>query len=254
MGVIILDGQAVNVKKQSDYCVEETEWFQPVMPNDCTSWQMQLTPKTDIEIFTNPNLNGAGLACPTGWSCSGATGTGYNEVVFGTGAMITQTVTLVNAKYYRLCVEIAEISAGMALVVTTDDGVIFLTSNTFTEEGTFCTYFYGDTTGPEFAISATGVDGFVYLTSVSLKEISIPNITVETCDGVEETVDIDLQVYKERALAKICWAELEYGCYKICVDPIEATSFDILGGANNIITEGGRGISTESGALITWIP
>lgn len=253
MGVSILDGQAVNILGAKSYCIPDTEWSQPVMEGDCTSWQMSLSEANEIELFSNAALDTVSI-CPTDWTCTGAAfGTATSQVQFSPTGQIEQAITVEDGKYYRVCIEISEITGNQALCILTDTAIIE-TVNCTNEVGYFCAYFYGVGTSDTIYFAATGNEGYIIIDNVSLKEISTPTITLETCEGVTVAASFELDVYKERAQAKLCWEGLDNGCYKICVSPIEITSFNIFDGANNILTNGGRRIVANTGAALTWIP
>lgn len=255
MGVSILNGQAVNILGDRSYCIPDTDWAQPVLEGDCTSWQMDLSEADNVELFTNASLDyTSGVACPTDWTCDGlAFATTSSQAQLLPTGQISQAITVEDGKYYRVCVDISELTGNQALCILTDTAVVE-TVNCTNETGYFCAYFYGVGTSDTIYFAATGNQGFIILESVSLKEISLPTITLETCEGDTVAASFDLEIFKERAQAKLCWEGLDNGCYKICINPIEITSFNILDGANNILTNGGRRLITNSNAAITWIP
>lgn len=253
MGVSILDGQAVNILGARSYCIPDTEWSQPVMEGDCTSWQMDLSEADGIELFVNAALDTEFL-CPNDWTCDGAAfGSIDGQAQLAPTGQISQAVTVEDGKYYRVCVDVSELTGNQALCIVMDNA-IFETQSCTNELGYFCAYFYAVGTSETIYFAATGNDGVIVIESVSLKEISLPTITLETCDGDVVMASFELAVYRERAQAKLCWTGLDNGCYKICINPIELTSFNILDGANNLITNGGRRLQTNSNATLTWIP
>lgn len=247
MGVTVLEGQAVYIQNEFP-CVESTDYGQPVMEGDCTQFQMRLTPETNIEIFSNPNLEELATD-PNGWDWTLAN-VNNNQVILAPFGTLWQEVGLTIGRYYKLCVEITQISAGQAIVVVADGSTIFETSNSFNTVGRHCTYFYATETTETFTIASTGATGTITLTSVSLLEITIPTVALETCDGDTVTYSPQITIFRERATAVICWEGVAHGCYKICVTPNRLTTFNILDGANNIITPQGRKIVTGQQTII----
>lgn len=263
MAVYPIPNQAIDLSTQdSIYCNQLGQRYYQTMPRTgCSEFEVRLGEETGLEIFTNPDFDNL-LVDPDGWEWDLVNVT--NDPILAPSGSIWQEVGLIVGRYYKICVEITQISDGQALCIIPQGSTVFETQNCFNKKGVHCAYFYAVGTTETFYFTATGATGTITLERAELKEISIPVVQIRTCEDVVVGVSPTVEIYKDFAKISYCWIGIQAGCYKICVSPVPETGLDIFGGANLIATEGGRPIILETltaikltggtRAPLTWIP
>jgi hypothetical protein len=244
MAVFPIDNQAFDfTSEEAIYCRTTGRNYYQIFPNsECSEVEFTLSPETDIELFGNPNFEDL-LNNPDEWSWNLAN-VSNNQVVLPPTGYIEQTVTgLTIGAYYRVCIQIKDITPPQALAIALSGSAGFNNANTFNTEGIWCSYFLATDANTTIIFASTASVRNITIDSASIKEISIPIVEIQTCDGdvvpdTTETIDL----YADTAKVTFCWAQLDNGCYKMCVSPAPETELNLLDGVNLITTQGGGGI------------
>jgi hypothetical protein len=244
MAVFAIDNQALDfTSEEAIYCRTTGKNYYQIFPNsECSEVEFNLTAETDIELFSNPNFTDL-TTDPSGWSWNLAN-VNNNQVILPPTGYIEQTVTgLTIGAYYRVCIQIKDITPPQALAIVLSGSAGFNNANTFNEEGIWCSYFVATDVNTTITFASTASVRNITIDSASIKEISVPVVEIQTCDGdvvsgTSETIDL----YENTAKVTFCWSQLDNGCYKMCISPAPETALNLLDGVNLITAEGGRGI------------
>jgi hypothetical protein len=244
MAVFAIDNQALDfTSEEAIFCRTTGKNYYQIFPNsECSEVEFKLTAETDLELFSNPNFTDL-TTDPSGWSWSLAN-VNNNQVILPPTGYIEQTVTgLTIGAYYRVCIQIKDITPPQALGILLSGSEVFNNANTFNDEGIWCSYFVATDVNTTITFASTASVRNITIDSASIKEISVPVVEIQTCDGdvvsgTSETIDL----YENTAKVTFCWSQLDNGCYKMCISPAPETALNLLDGVNLINTEGGRGI------------
>ena len=244
MAVFAIDNQALDfTSEEAIYCRTTGKNYYQIFPNgECSEVEFNLTAQTDLELFSNPNFTDL-TTDPGGWSWNLAN-VNNNQVILPPTGYIEQTVTgLTIGAYYRVCIQIKDITPPQALAIVLSGSAGFNNANTFNAEGIWCSYFIATDASTTITFASTASVRNITIDSASIKEISVPVVEIQTCDGdvvsgTSETIDL----YENTAKVTFCWSQLDKGCYKMCISPAPETALNLLDGVNLITTEGGRGI------------
>jgi hypothetical protein len=263
MAVYPIDNQAFDLSgEEAIYCRNGKPYYQFFPRTGCTEFEMRLTPETDVELFSNPYFEEL-ESNPDGWNWDLANVDNNQVILFPQGYIEQQITGLTIGAYYRVCVEILAITPPQALVVIGSGSLGFNSNNAFNTVGIHCVYFIATDADVTFVFGSTGGVGNITLGSASVKEISIPIPTIETCEGTPVGgIDFTIDTYKDIAKIGICWEQLQPNCFKLCVTPAPETANDLFTGANLITTEDGRSITVDYVAagvgsarnFLTWTP
>ena len=243
MAVIAIDNQAFDfTSEEAIYCRTTGKNYYQIFPTtECSEVEFNLTPETEIELFTNPNFENLLTALDWFWNLASVNN---NEVVLPPTGYIEQEVTgLTIGAYYRVCVYVKDILAPNSLGILASGSEVFINPNTTNEIGILCSYFLATDTTTTITFAHLGAVRNITIDSASLKEISVPVVEIQTCEGTPvggttETIDL----YENTAKVTFCWEQLDAGCYKMCISPAPETALNLLDGVNLITTEGGRSI------------
>ncbi len=254
MAIEILENQVVNFAINDNSCfIDDRVYRAKVNTDDCTELQMRLTPANDTELITNGNfLDGTNLI-PDDWTSNNVT-VPFSQANFNIkGAYIEQTITVDANRYYQLTY----------LEVQNDEAAamgFYSTDITFNNGGNFIAsrgsvYFYSGA-ATSITLRIISIADFIIIDDVSVKMLTTPSVTIETCEGVYVEDVAVLEYDRNYAWAKHCWDGVPEGCYRIAIQPEGQEGTNFLGN-NRIATQGGLPLLANiKGILqyITWIP
>ena len=245
MAIVLIPNQVVSFNNVAGCFIDTRTYTGKVSTNDCTEFQVRITPETGTELVTSPNFDSS-----TGWTLS------VGSVIFGgllslaqNGANAQQTITTETGGYYEITVVI-ERNLGTSNVVLISPLVEHQTGNFVT--GTTKGYFTATSTTTDIFI-ASAQNQLIEIQSVSVKKLTTIDATVETCDG-EYVSDVDVIEYAaDYAHIRHCWEGYDNDCYRFSLTPLGFEGENLFQG-NAITTKGGFALTTLLGEPITWIP
>jgi len=251
MAIVLIPNQVVSFNNVAGCFIDTRTYTGKVSTNDCTEFQVRITPETGTELVTSPNFDSS-----TGWTLS------IGAVIFGgrlslaqNGANAQQIITTEAGGYYRLTIDIERNLGTTPLAILLTDGATIIPVTAQQGDGvTGSTNYYFEAVGTATNVFiASAQNQLIEIQSVSVKKLTTIDATVETCDG-EYVSDVDVIEYAaDYAHIRHCWEGYDNDCYRFSLTPLGFEGENLFEG-NALTTKGGFALTTLLGEPITWIP
>lgn len=243
------------------------QYCQLVREEQTSMFQIQVTPETGDELLTNADFDSA----LTGWNYDYDIVNGFwqvsgtsqvqGKIGFAGFTDLLQNVTLTANKMYRLRADVLNVvsstnlSIRMIAVAGESYDKTWYINDIGKQQNILTMYFFtnGYTDFDIKFVITGGLDNLVYLSAISLVELSEPVVTIEDCDGgVTQRTLTPFSRAEDRINYAIEWFGLTERCYRVCVTNVDDLDFNYLDRSLALSTEGGQPIELEQGGLLRW--
>lgn len=261
--VIVLPNQTVSLIKNgesfSDYnyriTTQKWDYCQQVRDGQLTYFQVQVTPETGTNLFTNGDflINLNGWTQTGSWVWSSVLGAGSSNV-----ATLSQNIIVTANRTHRIDFDVTAMSIGGKIGVfplmthSTIGGT--QTVDASMGLGSYSLYFI-PTAGGLQTIAFQNLNGgqSVFIDNLAIYELTEPIFTIRDCETQTPQAALGVvQRFEDRITYSGSWTEIEDGCYNICLENAGDFEYNYAERAMCLTLENGESLLAEEGDCITW--